>query len=161
MQQIKKQKGFTLVELAIVIILVGIVISLVFSTRDPIDSIKVGSQADRLVADLRYMQHFAMTRNERMRINFSSNQYTLTKADGTTAVDQPGSPNNVVIMPSGVTLSTNLPSNYVVFDGKGRPYTDNGTPGTLLGATATITFNSSAGNESVTIAPQTGRISKP
>lgn len=153
------QKGFTLVELAVIMVLVGIVIFVV--TKDPSKQIQVDSQAERLVSDLRFMQHLAMSENERTRVNFSSGQYTLTELNGSTGIDHPSLNINVVAMPSGVTLSDDLPSGYVVFDGLGQPYVDNGSPGTALGSTATITFTSGSDVETVTIAPETGRINKP
>jgi Tfp pilus assembly protein FimT len=153
-----RQKGFTLVEIGIIIVLLGI-IGIIVGTQFSEKSVNVTQQSKRLAADLRYMQNLAMTRNVRTRVNFSSSQYTLTELDGTTPIVHPGGPSNVVSMPSGVVLSTaNLANNYIVFDGKGRPYTDNTDPGALLATTATITFTSGGNTATVTIAPETGRV---
>ncbi len=153
-------KGFTLVELLIVMILIGIVATMVM-IGNPTESIKVDNQAKRLASDLRYMQHLAMTQNTRTRVNFSSTQYTLTEADGTTAINQPTLNTNIVAMPAGITLSNNLPSSFVVFDSLGQPYSTAVTPGTLLTTTATITLTSGSDTETVSITPETGRVTIP
>lgn len=152
------QKGFTIIELVMVVVLVGVMILVVSNifTRTPIE---LDSQTRRLVNDLRFMQHKAMSRNIQTRINFSSTQYTLTEADGTTAINQPALNTNVVTLPNGVTLSTNLPGNMLVYNGLGKPFTD--TSGTELTVTATITLTAGSSTETVNISPDTGRVVQP
>jgi hypothetical protein len=62
---------------------------------------------------------------------------------------------------SGVTVAlppTNLPNNLVAFDGRGIPYIDNVATNVLVAGTATITLSKGGANQSVTITPQTGRV---
>lgn len=156
----KKSLGFTLIEMAIVLSVI-IVLALGLSLKWPSKSINVNVYAERLVADLRYAQHLAQTTNQRLRVNFASGSYTLTLTDGTTAVKFASGNSNAVTLPVGMTITlppTNLPSNYVVFDALGRPYTTNTTPGTLLTSTAVITLTQSGQTHTVSILANSGTI---
>lgn len=157
---LKKNSGFTLIEIVMVIVLIGIV-SMVVTACWPSKAIDVDQYAERLAADLRYAKHSAQTKNQRLRVNFSAGSYSLTLVDGSTAVSFANSTSNTVTLPAGLTITippTNLPSSYVVFDAMGRPYTNNASPGTLLAATATITMTHSGIVDTVTIEPNTGKI---
>jgi len=156
---LKKQKAWTIFELVIVIIVVMILFAAIYYAW-PGKKINVVSTAHQLAADIRYLQNLSVTRNQRYRINFSASQYTLTELDGVTAVIHPATGSNIINLPNGITLSTSsVPNNYLVFDGKGVPYVDNGSPGTSLTLTATITLTTDDGNAAqVTVSPETGRV---
>ena len=157
------QKGFSLFELAIIIVIVGIIGSIVMLVWPDTAKINVNAQAQQLANDLRYVRSLAMKQETRYRVNFSSNQYSLTELNGTTAVPRPGgSGSNVVNLPGGVRLRENLPNDYIVFDEHGMPYTDNAIPGTQLLSVARIQLRarSSEGVTSIVVrvAPVTGAV---
>jgi prepilin-type N-terminal cleavage/methylation domain-containing protein len=155
-----KNRGFTLIELSIVMVLMAIVV-MVAMVIWPTKAVNVDQYAERLAADLRYAQHLAQTTNQRLRFNFAAGSYSLTLTDGTTAVKLASGNTNSVTLPTGMTITlppTNLPSNYVVFDAMGRPYTTNVLPGTLLTSVATITITQNSLTDTVTIQPRTGKI---
>ena len=149
-------KGFTLIELVMVMMVIAVILFVMISPADNVDTIE---QANQLRSDIRYIKYLAQTQNlsTRSRINFSSSQYTLTLQDGTTAINPPNTASNVIPLIAGVTLTTtNIPNNYLVFDGLGRPYTDD--TGTLLAAVASVTLTNSYNTVTITINPDTGQV---
>ncbi len=154
--------GFTLTELIVTVMVIAI-ISAIAVPRMGNDPVLLATQVDQLAGDIRYVQTLAMTQGQRYRINFTATGYTFTQANaGGTPVPHPvtGSTSQIA-WNSGVTISlppANLGNNLVAFDGQGVPYTDN-VATSALGSTATITLNKSgAPSQSVTITPQTGRV---
>ena len=143
-------------------VIVGI-ISAIALTRTGNDPVMLSTQVDQLAGDIRYVQALAMTQGQRYRINLSATGYTLTLADaGGTLVPHPVSGSTAQTnWNSGVTVTlppTNLPNNLVAFDGRGIPYIDNVATNPLVAGTATITLSKGGANLSVTITPQTGRV---
>ena len=156
MHMTRKARGFTLIELVIVIMLTGIVIAAV-SMRMPGDGINLGAQAEQLASDIRYTQSLAMSRGARFRINFTAGTYQITDAAGVAQ----GHPSTGLTTP--VSLGTTvlsaynppLTNSYLAFDSLGVPYTD---PTTALAALVTLTLTSGGVVINITVAPQTGRV---
>ena len=150
------ERGFTLRELLIVMVLVGI-ISAIALPRMGNDPVMLSTQVDQLAGDIRYVQALAMTQGQRYRINLTATGYTLTLADaGGTLVPHPVTGSTAQTnWNSGVTVAP-APT-LVAFDGRGIPYTDN-IATIALAATFTITLSKGGTNQSVTITPQTGRV---
>jgi MSHA pilin protein MshC len=67
------QKGFTLIELIMVLVLLGIIAVFVAPRLGDVTNTKAGSLADKLQADIRYAQNLAMTKNQRYRVYFNTN----------------------------------------------------------------------------------------
>lgn len=149
---INKHKGFTLIELIVVILIVGILAKLA-GMRWFNDSLNLDAQTTLFVSDLRSTQMMAMANGERYQLTkTSTNSYQIVNS--TNAVF------NNVVLSQGISFGAwnNLVNNYIVFDSKGVPYVDNATPGTALNTLATIVISAQSGSRSVTITPQTGRI---
>ncbi len=66
------RKGFTLIELIMVIVLIGITAVFVAPRMVDITGTKAGSFKDKLKAEIRYAQNLAMTRNRRVRVYFNN-----------------------------------------------------------------------------------------
>jgi MSHA pilin protein MshC len=62
------RKGFTLIELVMVIVLIGIVAAVVAPKLGNVTGTNASAFKDKLRADLRYTQNLAMTRNQRHRM---------------------------------------------------------------------------------------------
>lgn len=154
----KKQSGFTLLELVIVIIVLSI-ISTVVLFNWPGMTVNVGGQAQQLANDIRYTQALAMSKGQRYYlIKQSSTTYQIKSTSGSTVLLALG--NTTMTLNSGITFGsfTNLPNNLIAFDGKGAPYTDTGSPGTALSSTATMALVSGSNTKTISISPETGRV---
>lgn len=152
------QYGFTLIELVIVIILIGILSTSVYLSW-PKSSVSLDAQAHQIAHDIRYAQTLAMTKGQRYRfVRTSSTSYQVTNNSGTAVMLALGSA--IVTLNAGITFSgfTNLPNNLIAFDGKGTPYTNTSSPGTALASTATISLTANGETRTISISPGTGRV---
>jgi len=155
-----KQGGFTLIELTIVIIILSVLAATAFFSW-PATTLNLDGQANQIAADIQYAQTLSMTSGQRYRfVKLSSTTYQILNASGST-VSLYG--RSTVTLNGNITFGTltNLPNNLVAFDGEGSPYTDTGSPGTALASTATINLSASGQTTTVSITPQTGRVTVP
>lgn len=153
------QAGFTLVEIVVAILLIGLLAYSVIPRYQNRGVFDVNAQAEQLASDIRYTQSLAMTSGQRNRINLAAASYQITTSAGA-PLAHPATGSTAAISLINVTLTlSGLPNSYIAFDGKGIPYTDIVT-GTLLGgAGATITLNSpGATSRQIVVSPQTGRV---
>ncbi len=151
----KNSRGFTLVELVIAILLLS-VLAFFSIPRNPGQSVNTVGLSDQLLADIRYVQSLSMTRGQRYCISFSTSGYQLGQGNSCgTPIAHPATGTTGSISLGGSSLSwTNLPNSYLVFNGKGVPYTD---ASTVLAADATVTIVYTGGTRVVTVSPETGR----
>lgn len=146
-----KRAGFTLIELIVVIIILGILTVSVFTRFDGTSGYAEYTYQARLISSLRNMQQRAMqdTRQDYcFQINFSSSPAafgppTLSYNPGDSAVTCSSSIDHS--NPDYLTTSTSemsdegvafgsLPFNFIGFDSLGRPLTDDsGTPNCVSG----------------------------
>ena len=151
-------KGFTLIELIMVIVLIGIIAVFIAPRLGDMTSTKAAAFRDKLRADIRYAQNLAMTRNQRGRVTFTANSYSVT-IGGNPAFDPARGGNLSVTLGSGdyVGLSftaIGFTGSYVEFDSLGVPYDGGGT----LAAAKSVTVTGGGSNYSVTVQPQTGAV---
>jgi prepilin-type N-terminal cleavage/methylation domain-containing protein len=154
------QAGFTLVEIVVAILLIGILAYTVIPRYQNRSVFDVNAQAEQLASDIRYTQSLAMTSGQRNRINLAATSYQITTSAGVPAV-HPATGSSAAISLTNVSLSGYNPplnNNYIAFDGKGIPYTDV-VAATPLGANATITLSSPGTTpRQIVVSPQTGRV---
>lgn len=150
----QKQSGFTIIELTIVISIVSLLF--VATIVWPGKGINLNAETQQLMANIRYTQFLAMSRNTRYRINFSENSYTLTEADGTTHIDFPVNTQgdrHTILLDENTTLETDLSA--LIFDGKGIPYDETET---ALMNEEIVTLTAEGYARIITITPETGMI---
>ena len=159
--RIYDRAGFTLVEL-VVVLAIATTIAVVMVPKLSNENFLVGTQADRLANDIRYVQSLAMTQGQRYVLDLGSGPpytgYTLKTSSGV-AVPHPASGLTAALPFGGAvtaTSTTNLSAGLIGFDGRGVPYTN--SPFSALTIAASITLDSGGRQSVVTITPQTGRV---
>ncbi len=151
-------KGFTLIELVMVIVLLGIMAAVVVPRFVNVSSMNAAAFADKLRADIRYAQNLAMARNQRYRVYVNTapaptpNGYAVVNvSSGMVAQDPAGQGTLSVTLNTGqyagITVNT-PPGGYVEFNSLGA---------STAGADVTITVNGDA-TLTVTITAQTGAV---
>ncbi len=152
------QKGFTLIELVMVLVLVGILAVFVAPKLGDITSTNAGAFTDKLRADIRYAQNLAMTRNRRYRVYLNTNPpspasgyavvYDTSGGAWTSfgyALDPAGTGSLSVALIGQYAGITIAPVGFIEFNSLGAP-------------TSAATVTVSPGNQTVTITAQTGAV---
>ena len=155
MLRYKRQNGFSLPEL-IAVIVIASVLAATALTKWSGSGINLAAQAERIASDIRYIQSYSATHDQRYRINFLSDRYGFTNLTGVTALLHPVANTAQVMLENGVTLTTT--HTYLAFDGLGAPYTAATVPGTALASTAIVTLTSGGTSRTVRVSPETGRV---
>jgi prepilin-type N-terminal cleavage/methylation domain-containing protein len=131
MQEIK---GFTLIELAVVIIIIGITTAFISMMLPNSSTYTLSSATEQLRRDIRYTQTLATSLNASYSIITSTNSYTISP--------NPPSGALTVTMPTGVTLSAVT----ITFNSMGAP-----------GGAASITVTAAGvGSNTLNVLAETG-----
>ncbi|HTG02008.1 MAG TPA: prepilin-type N-terminal cleavage/methylation domain-containing protein [Nitrospirota bacterium] len=133
-----KSRGFTLIELIMVLVLIGIVAVFAAPRLGDVTTMKSGAFADKVRADMRYAQTLAMTGNRRTRTYFNgvgaapAQGYSAVRDSSAagncasfSAVIDPASSGNLTVTVNtgtyaGITLAPAI--SCLEFDSFGRPY---------------------------------------
>lgn len=150
-------KGFTLIETAMVIVIVGIMAALTIPRFNAFYGIKLSGAAKKVASDIRYMQQLAVTRHESYNINFSAGGYTVTRVSGGFATDPFTRGNFNVNFNSdpqygGIGVAT---SGTLQFNWEGVPCDSAGTP---LASDRSITLSYQGNTETLIVTQDTGRV---
>jgi prepilin-type N-terminal cleavage/methylation domain-containing protein len=164
----ERERGFTLIEAVIVIVLIALVAVMVAPRLPNLVGMKASATARKLQSDLAYAQGLAMRTNVRHRLVFlSTTTYEIRDASGVLATNPDGETGFSIATSSGVTLSWSLNGVTVVnrgieFDTLGRPYLYAGsTPSATSLATGTITATGGGTTQTITVRAETGMSSIP
>lgn len=158
--------GFSLIELVVVIMLLGILVVLAVEKITSVSSLYAPLAADELRVNLRYIRNLAISRERATRVIFSiaSNSYAVAIYDTNVPGNYAAAVNPVSQSPWVVDVDERFPgvalsnvniggSNTLYFNGtNGVPCYHTNTP---LMANGTIVFNSGL---TVTIVPDTGYV---
>jgi prepilin-type N-terminal cleavage/methylation domain-containing protein len=175
---LKREKGFSLIELMLVLVVLVILAALVSSQINSVNTIKINNAASKVVADLRYVQQLSMSTRTRHGLTIeSTQQYSIhvdnggidsylkdpTKLGQNFIVNfdayQQGQLNGVRF--NSTTPFCTIPSGcatcgpVIEFDSLGSPTNTAGTP--LCNATITMTKNGAA-NQTITVEANTGKV---
>lgn len=156
--------GFTLVELVVTVLLIGILAVSLWPRTPEKASLTLTARAEQLASDIRLAQTLSMTGGQRYCLSltpvagppYSGYQLTTAASGCVTPVQHPGGLTQPISLCNSGTCITApaLTNDYVQFNGLGIPYS---APATTLAASAVITLTD-GGAVTVTITPTTGRV---
>ncbi|MFQ5779714.1 MAG: Tfp pilus assembly protein FimT/FimU [Nitrospiria bacterium] len=172
------EKGFTLIELVLIIVVVGILAVVVGMGLNSLDTVRLNNAVGKVVADLRYAQQLATTTQGRHGLTIDSAQvYSVHRDTGGTDTDVKD-PTNLgqdfavdfdtyqQEQLKGVRFNSTTPfctgppgcttcGSVIEFTSLGVP-TD--TAGTALCSVSLVLTQVGAPNQTISITPNTGRI---
>lgn len=154
------QKGFTLIELVVVVVILGIIS--IYATPKPVSTaeLTLPSQAQKLASDILHAQLLAISWGKSLRLSIIPGTNGSYSVSCVTTVTSGSSPCNVspVINTSGSSFSVNLQksvvlggTNIVDFNSLGQPSA--AASYTLTSGTSTITVSVAQLTGFVTVSP--------
>jgi len=145
-----RQQGFTLIELVIVLMLLGIMSAIALPRWAPADT-TVSAQANRLARDLRHVQSMAMQQGRTLTLDIQTAATYRAADSGSITVTDPATQQPFTIaMDNNVTVS-GIDTD---FDSLGRPVASS----TLLATPRIFTVTGNTTVATVTVSPVTGFI---
>ena len=153
------EAGFTMVEFIMIMVIMAILSVMVMTRTLQPSEYQARGAAQKMVADIQYVQALAMSTATRCGINFNmgGNSYTLFSGSPATPLTDPVQRTDYTVQYgtgfySNVHLSTvNIGGTTTLyFDSRGRPYNASGT---ALAADGLVVLN---GATNITIARETG-----
>ncbi len=164
--KMKNQKGFTLIELVMIIVILGIVAlaSMPKTTAEP--RVRLEAACQRIALDLRYVQAMSLAQQVRFGISFdpAAETYFAYRVNvGTKAMD-PQTRNSFDVSFTalnefkGIDITSTSFSNKMEFDSTGAPYDGSGV---ILSSQGIITIQATLGaySRTVRIEAKTGKVS--
>lgn len=165
----KPDKAYTVIEIVMVIVIMGILAVLAIPRFDSFYSAKLNGAAKKMVSDIRYVQQLAISEHANTKIvfNTAANTYTAQKYNGSSwvAITDPFSRGNLTEnfnsdpQYSGIDIfATTLSSSTLRFTWQGVPQEGTDAAPVNLAAERSVTFTYRDNTVSVFITPETGRV---
>ena len=154
----RNNRGFTIVEIIVVLLLISIIAAAAFSRSISTDQMNFRSQFDKIQNQMRYPQSMAMKRSEWWGFSCDTNNYWIFSVTNKTATPiQRPLPGQHDMSISLSDLGITMDGFTVIFDKFGIPYSpDWNTP---LSADLVVDLTDSGSeSRSFTIVPETGLI---
>lgn len=149
-KQLMNNRGFTLIEVISILIIVGIVAAMVISRGMSTNVVKLQSEVDVMKGHLRFAQYRAMNDiaanvDTKWGINVAGNTYTLVKVDTSSTTSPLNLPGESSANPQSHTFANGVTAsvtgdNPILFNEWGSPGA-NATTVTVGGKTINITAN--------------------
>lgn len=170
MHTVRRNYGFTLVEILMVVVILGIVAGIIIPQIGSRDDLKLAAAARGIIADLSYAQSQAIATQTKQFVVFGQTQYSIRRQNGATlqVVDHPINPGSFLVDYSqgalaGVAITECDFDGQVTigFDELGSPMAYNLSTKVLSTLTSTGTIRIQSGGQSLTIhiEPYTGEMS--
>ena len=146
-------KGFTIIELIIVIAIIGILAISINIGTNRVGSIGIAAQAAQVAQDIRYTQSLAMAQHQKFRIYFCNPYDTSDKtvyqiirdSDGTAVINPTTGTSNHTDLQTGIKFSScSLSGRRLVFDSLGTPYQGTSTSPFTNDQTVKLSVDTSA-----------------
>lgn len=122
-----KTNGFTLVELIVVILLIGILSIFAAPKFVKDNTFKARGTADEIITSIRHAQRLAMTRGEQYKINISPTNYHVRKTDNTAVRHPNGESQYLIDTTNGLPTNIIQSTVNVEFNTLGQPVNSAGT----------------------------------
>jgi prepilin-type N-terminal cleavage/methylation domain-containing protein len=159
-------RGFTLVEMTVIIVILGILSWIAYPKMAAMDEIRLDAAARRLASDLRYAQNLAMSRRviHGLLFNAAAEKYTVFAPNAATPITDPADRARTLVVDytsraefKGVQVQSaafgTTPG--VTFDYFGVP---RDTAGVDLTTTGVVVLSYQGSSDSILVAPQTGTV---
>lgn len=147
------QSGFSMMELVLVIVLLGILSIYVAPRLIDNQTISLNAASEQMVRDIELTQSLSMGLNDNYYMTINSGSYYINDSAGT-RYSHPIYGTSDIASTSGVSFTSSLPSNVLAFNGIGVPYTTSAP----LANNATITISTNGNSRRITVYPETGLI---
>lgn len=158
MKQFKNQRGFTMIEIIAVLVIIGIIAAVAIARMTGTKEYDLASQAEVVKAHLRQAQNRAMNANDicgkACGIKFTGAEYFLFKNGSATEANKLqllGEGAKDVKLPDGMTITAGT----VTFDVWGKPYTNEDAT-SALSSELTISLTKGTDSRTIKITPNTG-----
>ncbi len=172
MHRSNKCRGFTLVEILCVVVILGIAAGIIIPQLGMRHDLKAAAAARMLISDLMYAQNLAISKQRKHYIQFVDQQYTLmsrdSDSDPLSAISHPVTKNTYTVGMGSATPGLDGVSlagwefggpSIIGFDDLGSPFAYDGTDVLPLNDPAKITIQSGDVSLVVSIEPYTGEAS--
>jgi len=155
------RKGFTVIELVMVISIIGIIAAMAFATLVSFNPNKLDAAANKLLFDIRYAQRLGIDRHTTCGVSFdtSENSYFVYIGGTSTKATDPYKRRDLEVdydtddELKGVDLSATSFGNIIYFNYMGKPYVSGGG---ALSEDGTVTLQYGAASKTIKIEPETG-----
>lgn len=157
------RSGFTLVEILVVVIIIGIASAMIIPQIGSRDDLVVSAAARVVMSDLIYAQNRAIALQKPHYVTFSGQQYTISDSSSLAAITNPIShnPYTVTLNVAGSNIENAKLGSWsfggpdtIGFDEMGSPFAFDGVGTTSLSAAGTIALQSVSGAVTLTISVQ-------
>ncbi len=134
-------KGFTTIELIMVIVIAGITMAIALPKFTAVTEVDLYSTARQVKSDIRYTQELAMSKYRQTTITFGSNTNTYT-------ITSSGPTQNKQLPPRSKAIFSGSSTLIFTFNSSGEPITGGG---------GTLTISSGGSNEQIMVSSMTGK----
>ncbi len=155
-------RGFTLIEIIMVIVLLGVMAAIVALEYAPVTRVRTRAAADKLKADMQFAQSLALERRVTCGVSFSGNTYTVFQNTVATPATDPLTKQNYVVSFNageyqGVTITSATfgATTAVQFDREGIPSDGSGNALPSAQTGRQVILN---GSTSVIVTQTTGKV---